>query len=530
MNRSHGILIAAGVVVALGGGIVLGRLTKTDAPAAPANAPAPRKPLYYRNPMGLPDTSPVPKKDEMGMDYIPVYAEDEASAAPGTVVLSPEKIQTLGVRTEPTRRQVLAADVRASGTIGVDETRQHVIAPRFDGWVETLQADQTGMAVRRGQALATVYSPQLLAAQEDYRVADAALRELRDGDAASLQSMRRLRDAARRRLLNWGIDAGQLEHLAHVPPGNLTITAPVAGVVVEKPVVQGARFVAGDTLLELADLSTVWVTVNVPAAQIGSVRLGQPARFSSPALAGQTFDGQVSFLQPMLDAATRTLAVRVALPNPDGRLRPGLYGTVVLGGERGPEALTIPRSALIDSGQRQVVLVEVADGRFAPRPITAGRRSGDRVEVLDGLREGERVVVEGNFLIDAESNLRAALQGLAAPPGTGHAGHDMGSHAPATPADADPHAGHAMPAGKTADPHAGHAMPAAAAADPHAGHAMPAAPAADPHAGHAMPAAPAADPHAGHAMPKADPHVGHAMPATPKNDPHAGHDMPDREH
>ena len=447
--------------------------------------------------MGLPDTSPVPKKDEMGMDYIPVYAEDEADAAPGTVALSPEKIQTLGVRTEPVRRQALAAGLQASGTVAVDETRQHVIAPRFDGWVDTLQANQTGMAVRRGQTLATVYSPQLLAAQEDYRVADAALRQLRGGDAASLQSMQRLRDAAKRRLLNWGIGAGQLEHIAHLPPGNLAITAPASGVIVEKPVVQGTRFVAGDTLLRLADLSTVWVTVNVPAAQIGRVRLGQPARFTSPALAGQSFDGKVGFLQPVLDAASRTLAVRVALPNPDGRLRPGLFGNVTLAGDDGREGLTIPRSALIDSGERQTALVEVAAGRFAPRPITIGLRNGDRVEVLDGLREGERVVVEGNFLIDAESNLRAALQSMAPAQATPHAGHDMSNHdMPSAPA-----AGH--------DAHAGHAMPAAA------------------------PGKPAADPHAGHVMPqpaKPDPHAGHVMPDKPKADPHAGHDMSDMEH
>ncbi len=472
MKHSHGILIATGLVVALAGGIVLGRLTTPTKPATAA-APAARKPLYYRNPMGLPDTSPVPKKDEMGMDYIPVYAEDEANAAPGAVALSPARIQTLGVRTEPVRRQPLAAGLQASGTITVDETRQHVIAPRFDGWVETLQANQTGMAVKRGQTLATVYSPQLLAAQEDYRVADAALRQLRGGDAASLQSMQRLRDAAKRRLLNWGIGAGQLEHIAHLPPGNLAITAPAAGVIVEKPVVQGARFVAGDTLLRLADLSTVWVTVNVPAAQVDKVRLGQPARFTSPSLAGQAFDGTVGFLQPLLDAASRTLAVRVALRNPDGRLRPGLFGTVALAGEDGKQGLTIPRSALIDSGQRQVALVEVATGRFAPRPITTGQRSGDRIEVLEGLREGERVVVEGNFLIDAESNLRAALQDMA-------------------PEQATPHAGHELPAAPTPgqDAHAGHAMPAAAApkaaADPHAGHVMPDKPEADPHAGHDM--------------------------------------------
>lgn len=496
MKHSHGLLIATGLIVALGGGIALGRLSKPAASAAAA-APAARKPLYYRNPMGLPDTSPVPKKDEMGMDYIPVYAEDEADAAPGTVALSPEKIQTLGVRTEAVQRQPLAAGLQASGTLVIDETRQHVIAPRFDGWVDTLQANQIGMAVKRGQTLATVYSPQLLAAQEDYRVADAALRQLKQGDPASRQAMQRLRDAAKRRLLNWGIGAGQLEHIAHLPPGNLAITAPASGVIVEKSVVEGTRFVAGDTLLRLADLSTVWVTVNVPAAQIGQVRLGQPARFTSPALAGQAFDGKVSFLQPMLDAASRTLAVRVALPNPDGRLRPGLFGNVALAGDDGRETLTIPRSALIDSGERQIALIEVAAGRFAPRPISIGQRSGDRVEVLDGLREGERVVVEGNFLIDAESNLRAALQDMAPAPATPHAGHDMSTHdMPAAPA-----AGH--------DAHAGHAMPAATAGKP----------AADPHAGHAMPQ-PA----------KPDPHAGHAMPDKPKADPHAGHDMSGMEH
>lgn len=259
----------------------------------------------------------------------------------------------------------------------------------------------------------------------------------------------------------------------------MAITAPAAGVIVEKPVVQGARFVAGDTLLRLADLSTVWVTVNVPAAQVDKVRLGQPARFTSPSLAGQAFDGTVGFLQPMLDATSRTLAVRVALPNPDGRLRPGLFGTVALAGDDGRVGLTIPRSALIDSGQRQVALVEVAPGRFAPRPISIGQRSGDRVEVLDGLREGERVVVEGNFLIDAESNLRAALQDMAPAQATPSAEHDMASHEmPAAPATAHgAHVGHAMPSPATKEP---------AAIDPHAGHVMPDKPKADPHAGHDM--------------------------------------------
>lgn len=477
MNRTLAFTLTVAILVALGGGVLIGKRLSPATAQPETSAPAPRKPLYYRNPMGLPDTSPVPKKDEMGMDYIPVYAEDEASGAPGTVALSPEKIQTLGVRTESVRRGEFSRQIQASGTVSVDETRQHVVAPRFDGWVDTLQANQTGMAVKRGQPLATVYSPQLLAAQEDYRVADAALRQLKKGDPASQAAMKRLRDAAKRRLLNWQISEDQLEHLAHLPPGNLTLTAPINGVIVEKPVVQGSRFVAGDTLLRLADLSTVWVTVAIPTAQSDSVQLGQPARFTTPALPGKQFDGSVQFIQPMLDTATRTLSVRITLPNTDGNLRPGLFGNVTLADDAETQALTIPRSALIDTGERQIVLVEIANGRFAPRSVVVGQRGGDRIAIESGLREGERVVVEGNFLIDAESNLRAALQDMLPAQEAPHAEHDMAGHTMQAPASApapasDPHAGHTLPQSSKPDPHAGHTMQQTSKADPHAGHDM----------------------------------------------------------
>ena len=463
MNRQYLIWTAVAVLIALGAGFGIGR--RTTPGHATANAPVTsretRHPLYYRNPMGLPDTSPVPKKDAMGMDYIPVFAEDGSAAAPGGVVLSPERVQMLGVRSEVVRRQQLADGIRAGGTIGVDETRQFVIAPRFDGWVASLQANQIGLKVRRGQALLTVYSPQLLAAQEDYRVADAALRSLQPGDPASAEAMRRLRDAAKARLLNWGIGAAQLQHLAHGQSGSFAITAPADGVLVDKSIVQGSRFNAGETILRLADLSTVWVTVNVPASQTDNLRLGQPAAFSTPALPGQGFTGKVDFLQPALDPTTRTLAVRVALPNPDGRLRPGLYGAVVLTEPTRPEVLTIPRSALIDSGTRQLVLVQVAEGRFAPRTVTVGRRTEAGVEVQRGLIEGERVVVDGNFLIDSESNLRAAMAELAPTTpavASGAARPVLATDAsPATPAHAPPHADH----GEATPPEAsGHAMDA----------------------------------------------------------------------
>ena len=430
MTRIQTLSLAIGVALAaLAVGWMVGRATN-EAPTAAATSTktpsAERKVLYYRNPMGLPDTSPVPKKDPMGMDYVPVYADDAPPAAPGTVVLPPDKVQALGVRTEAVKREDLATTVRTSGTVEVDETRQYAIAPRFEGWVERLYANQTGMRVRAGQPLLSVYSPQLAAAQQEYRLADETARRLAMTDPASAASMVRLRDAARTRLRNWEISDAQLGKTG------LVLTAPADAVVIEKPVVQGARFAPGETILRLADLSTVWVIAKVPAAQAAGIRPRQPARFETVALPGQVAEGEVTFVQPIIDAMTRTVDVRIALPNPTGDLRPGLYGTVLLEEPGAGPVLTVPRSAVLDSGTRQVVLVETGPGRFAPRDVTLGRRGGDRIEILDGLAEGEQVVVSANFLIDAESNLQSALQGL-----EGHAGH--GDEA------ADPHAGHSMP-------------------------------------------------------------------------------------
>ena len=353
------------------------------------------------------------------MDYLPVYAGEEAPATPGTVVLPPDKVQALGVRTEPVRRATLAGVVRTSGTIEVDETREYVIAPRFEGWVERLYANQTGMRVRAGQPLLAVYSPQLAAAQQEYRLADETARKLAQSDPASAGSMTRLRDAARVRLRNWEISDAQLANLgSNGGTHNLVLTSPANAVVIDKPVVEGARFEPGETILRLADLSTVWVVAKVPVAQAAGIAVGQPARFESVALPGQSFTGEVSFVQPLVDTETRTVDIRIAMLNRAGELRPGLFGTVLIEQPASQPALAIPRSAVLDTGTRQLVLVQIAPGRFAPREVTLGRRAGDRVEVLAGLAGGEAVVVSANFLIDAESNMQSALQGLG-----GHADH-----------------------------------------------------------------------------------------------------------
>ena len=421
MSRTKGLSLAiAAALAAMAIGFIAGRSGTPDTAEGAAAAPAEREILYYRNPMGLADTSPVPKKDSMGMDYVPVYAGDAPPSAPGTVVMSPDRVQSLGVRTEAVQSGPLLIQVRTSGTIEVDETRQYAIAPRFEGWVERLHANQSGMRVRAGQPLLSVYSPQLSAAQQEYRLADETTRKLAETDPAGAASMARLRDAARTRLRNWEIQDVQLGRSGSGSTHNMVLTSPVDGVVVEKNIVQGARFEPGETVLRLADLSTVWLVAKVPAAQAANITVGQTARFESVALPGDTFNGEVTFVQPVLDAQSRTVDVRVALPNPDGLLRPGLFGTVQLQDPSAQPVLTVPRSAVLDSGLRQIVLVQDGPGRFAPREVTLGRRGGDRVEVLDGLEAGEDVVVSANFLIDAESNLQAALQSM-----TGHGDHDV---------------------------------------------------------------------------------------------------------
>lgn len=444
MNRMSWRVLAIAVGIALATGWWVGRSAAPKPTAAEHSVPASaeRQILYYRNPMGLPDTSPVPKKDAMGMDYIAVYAGGEPAAEPGTVVLPPEKVQKLGVRTELAVRESLAGAVRASATVQVDETRQFVIAPKFEGWIDTLYANQTGMTVRRGQPLMALYSPALIAAQSEYQIAEAAAQRLDAADPASAATMRRLRDAARTRLRNWDIVGAQVTRSGR--DARLVLTAPADAVVIEKRVVQGDRFEPGQTIMRLADLSTVWVVADVPTSASAGLAVGGAATFQTPSLPGERYEGRVSFIQPVVNAVSRTIGVRIEFPNPTGALRPGLFGDVDLTGTAIEAAVVVPRSAVIDSGAQQLVLVQTAPGRFAPRNVRVGARSGDRIEVLSGVAVGEAVVVSANFLIDAESNLRSAMQGMdhgtASPPTAEST--TAPANAQEAPANPDPHAGH----------------------------------------------------------------------------------------
>jgi Cu(I)/Ag(I) efflux system membrane fusion protein len=393
---------------------------------APAGTPAPaappaggRKILYYRNPMGLPDTSPVPKKDSMGMDYIPVYA-DEGSAVPGTVTISPERIQMLGVRTEAASLLSMARTVRAVGTVAADERRIGVVNPKFEGWIEQLHVSTTGQAVRRGEALLEVYSPDLVLAQREYLVARSAAADMAPADPIARDNAKAIAAAALSRLKNWDISADQLARLQRTGTATrtLTLSAPIGGIVMDKPALQGLHFGAGDLLYRIVDLSTVWLLADVFEQDLAQIRPGQRATITVQAYPGRVFEGRVAFVYPTVNAQTRTAKVRIEVPNPELLLKTDMYATVEIAAPaESATVLVVPDSAVLDTGTRQTVLVDRGEGRFEPRAVKLGNRGGGYVAVLEGLREGEKVVTGANFLIDAESNLRAALQAFTAPEG-----------------------------------------------------------------------------------------------------------------
>jgi membrane fusion protein, copper/silver efflux system len=421
--------VAAATVFAAGAaaaGYWAGMRNVEPAATAATGAGAERKVLYYRNPMGLPDTSPVPKKDPMGMDYIPVYAgEDAARQAqpPGTVRVSADKIQILGVRTEPVAERELRRAVRAVATIQPNERLLYKVSPRFEGWIEKLHVNTTGQRVRRGQPLMDVYSPELVAAQEEYLVALRGIEETRAAGPDAQAVMQRLADSVLRRLRNWGIAEADLQAL-RTTGGKarqlLPYRATVDGVVLAKPSVQGMRFMPGDVLYEIADLSSVWLLAEVFERDLALLRTGQEVKLRTAAYPERMFTGKVVFIYPTLNADTRTARVRIELPNPDGALKPAMYGQVEFDAQdaRG-KILAVPDSAVLDSGTRQTVLVSRGEGLFEPRPVKLGMRAEGYAEVTEGVKAGEEVVVRANFLIDAESNLKAALESF----GGGHAGH-----------------------------------------------------------------------------------------------------------
>jgi Cu(I)/Ag(I) efflux system membrane fusion protein len=381
----------------------------------------PRKLLYYRNPMGLPDTSSVPKKDPMGMDYVPVYAgeDDNEPASANQIRISVDKVQKLGVRSEAAQLRTLDKTVRAAGRIEPDERRIYAISPKFEGYVERLHVNVTGQPVGRGQPLFEVYSPELVSAQREYIIAAQGVEALKDAGGQAQTGMKQLAESSLQRIRNWDMSEEQIQALAKSGKAKRTMTfrSPVAGIVTEKKALQGMRFMAGEALYQVADLSSVWVVADVFEQDIGLVKTGAKAKVLINAYPGKVFQGFVTYVYPTLKAETRTVPVRVELPNPGLLLKPAMFAQVELPVAGKNKVVTVPVSAVIDSGTRQIVLIQQGEGRFEPREVKLGARSDNDVEVISGVNNGERVVVAANFLIDAESNLKAAVGGF------GHSSH-----------------------------------------------------------------------------------------------------------
>jgi len=444
MKTAAAVVLGAVVVAAAAGGYVIGTRraampaeqmapagdTAMAKPEAKAKPKPERKLLFYRNPMGLPDTSPVPKKDQMGMDYIAVY-EGEDDASPGTGLrISLDRVQKLGVRTQHAERRALERVVRASGRVEVNERLLATISPKFEGYVERLHVNTTGEPVAAGQPLFEVYSPELVSAQREYVIARRGVQALKDAETESRLGMAQLADSSLARLRNWDVSAEQISALERTGNATRTVTfrSPATGIVMEKKAVEGMRFMPGEILYQIADLSRVWVLADVNEQDIGLVTKGRRAKVLINAYPEKRFEGVVTYVYPTLKTETRTVTVRLELGNPGGLLKPGMYAQVELASGDAGQVIAVPASAVIDSGLRRVVIVQVGEGRFDPREVETGARSDDWVEVRSGVKEGDAVVVSANFLIDAESNLRAALGGMNGKAGKGGNAKSPGTH------------------------------------------------------------------------------------------------------
>jgi Cu(I)/Ag(I) efflux system membrane fusion protein/cobalt-zinc-cadmium efflux system membrane fusion protein len=358
-----------------------------------------RRISHWVAPMDPSYISDAPGKSPMGMDLVPVYADQLGDGA--SVSIDPVVVQNMGVRLERVKREPLFRHVRTIGKVDVAEDAVSVVNPRFSGWVERIHADKTGDSIEAGQPLVEIYSPELVAAQEEYLLA------IRTRGPKS-----ELARSARRKLGLLGLDDRDVKALASSRQVQraVPIRAPRSGYVLHKNVVEGARVPAGQDLYTIGDLSRIWVRAEVYAQDAPWVEVGQPAQMELTYERGGAIEGSVAYVYPTINEVSRTLSVRLEFPNPDLRLKPGMFATVYIRFQRVDDSLVVPTEAILHSGRREIVFVSLGEGRFEPREITTGL-VGDRhtTQVLSGLREGEEVVTSGQFLLDSESQLQEAI-------------------------------------------------------------------------------------------------------------------------
>jgi Cu(I)/Ag(I) efflux system membrane fusion protein len=379
--------------------------------AAPPVANAADTGVYWTCPMHPSVKQSGPGKCPLcGMDLTRVGGPETPETRPGETVLDPERRQLIGVRTGTVVTRPVEAEVRAVGRVAFDETRFEDVTTRYGGFIGRLHVEQTGQAVRRGQTLFTLYSPELYAAQREYLVALASQRAARETGAPDRADY--LVEAARRKLRLWELSDAQIRGIAErgEPIEQIAVPSPASGYIVEKDVVQGAAVQPGMRLFRIAGLDRVWVEAQVYESELPRVRPGQTAAVTLPYLPGQSFQGRVSLILPGLDPESRTGQVRIEVANRatagGPMLKPDMYADVRLAGQA-REALMVPASAVLYTGPRNLVFLDLGEGRFQQREVQLGPKAGEYFEVLSGLQEGDRVVTSGNFLLDAETRLKS---------------------------------------------------------------------------------------------------------------------------
>jgi len=344
-----------------------------------------------------------------GMDLTPVPVG--AGGTDDAIRISPATLQNIGVETTTASVEPLSRRVRTTGRFEADARRMTAVSPKVSGWVDTLHVDYEGARVREGDPLFALYSPELVATQEEYLTALRNARRL-EGDSGS----QRLVEAARRRLAYWGITDAQIERLKETgaPQRTLTFSAPTGGTVTRKQVTEGEKITAGQTLLHITRLTPLWLMVDVYEQDLAWIDVGSEAEVRLPYAPGTTIEGEVDYIYDAVDPDTRTVKARISVPNPARALKPGMYATVTLTGARSKPTPVVPQEAVVSSGEREVVIQALGNGRFRPVPVTTGLTARGRTQVLSGLEGGESVVTSAQFLIDSEARLQGALRSMTA--------------------------------------------------------------------------------------------------------------------
>jgi Cu(I)/Ag(I) efflux system membrane fusion protein/cobalt-zinc-cadmium efflux system membrane fusion protein len=380
-----------------------------------AAAPAERKVKHWVSPMDATYVRDEPGKDYMGHDLVPVYEE----AAGGGIVIDPVTAQNMGIRTAAVERRDLARTIRTVGLVTYEEPRIYSVTTKIDGWVERLYVDQTGKFVQKGSPLLDIYSPELVAAQQEYLLAFDHSRKLADSPFPEAgESSRRLLEAARTRLRYWDISDKQIDALEQTRQirKTLTLYSPYSGIVTEKKVFAGMAVMPGADLLQISDISRVWVNAQIYEYELPWLKVGLPAVAELPFGGGKTLSGKVGYVYPFVEPETRTVKARLEFANPGYELKPEMYANVRVETEPVRGALAIPRNAVLRSGKGETVFVALGEGRFEPRSVKTGVADEEEyVQILEGLKEGEQVVTSAQFMLDSESKLREAIQKMTEP-------------------------------------------------------------------------------------------------------------------